>query len=170
MAGDIADLDSRIKTNASDISSLKTATTTTLPKKITDTVDALGNSLAANSGSNVKTITGISYDETNHEATVTYANIAFPTVDTQLKDGSSNAIANNAVYDETQAIRSLVSGVSTRIDNLDFTDPTAAGEATTVITSVSQTDGKINATKATLPSFDAPTASGDALAFINNVS
>lgn len=177
LSGDIADLNTRIgalvevdEGHGSRLTALETATNTTLPNAINTAIDTLGGSLVG-TGSATKTITGIAYNSSTNTATVTYGDIDFPDVDTTLKDGSNNAIANNAVYDETQAIRSLITGINTTIGNLDYSDPAvSSGEATSVITSVSQADGKISATKKNLPSVEAPTASGNALAFIDSVS
>lgn len=67
------------------------------------------------------------------------------------------------------ATQSEVAAVNTAINNLDFTDPTASGTATSVITNVSQSNGKISATKKNLPTVSDPTASGTSITFIDTV-
>ena len=58
------------------------------------------------------------------------------------------------VYTKTQTD----SAISTAIGNLDFTAPSASGNTTSFIDSVSQTDGKITATKKTITSASTSTA------------
>lgn len=67
------------------------------------------------------------------------------------------------------ATQSQIDRLSTTIDELDFDDPTASGTATSVITNVSQTDGKISATKKNLPSVSDPEASGESITFIDTI-
>ena len=70
---------------------------------------------------------------------------------------------------EVEAFEGRIAAVENAINAMDFTDPTASGTATQVITNISQTDGKISATKKNLPSVDDPTASGNSVTFIDTV-
>lgn len=54
--------------------------------------------------------------------------------------------------------KTVSSTIAEAINKLDFTDPAASGTATAFISSVSQTDGKITATKANLPTASATVA------------
>lgn len=68
------------------------------------------------------------------------------------------------------ATKSGLTAINNAIAAMDCTDPAASGTATSVITNISQTDGKITATKKNLPSVSDPTASGTAITFIDTIS
>ena len=68
------------------------------------------------------------------------------------------------------ATKSEVSAINTSINNMDLTDPIASGTATSVITNISQANGKVSATKKNLPTVSDPTASGNSITFIDTIS
>ena len=74
-----------------------------------------------------------------------------------------------ATGEDFEGLAGRVTALENAIDAMDFTDPTASDTATQVITNISQTDGKISATKKNLPSVDDPTASGNSVTFIDTV-
>jgi hypothetical protein len=92
---------------------------------IGDAVDALGESLTkhpdetSKKSETNKFISHIDYNETANEATVYYTSVQFPTVDGTLNGSSNNAIANKAVYTETQTIRDLVNTLTSDFEDLE---------------------------------------------------
>lgn len=89
-------------------------------------IDTLGGSLTGhetiktNEKSQKNTfISHIAYDAEKNEATPYYTSVQFPTVDTSLNKDSSYAIANKAVYNETQTIRGLISAIDSDITNIE---------------------------------------------------
>lgn len=173
---DITGLDTRLDNAESNITSLQTATNTTLPNAIQTAVDTLGASLVG-TGSTSKTISKITYDSATNQATVTYSNIVSGSTSAkglvQLSDAvdstsTSLAATANAVkkaYDLATTANSVASSAqstaNTGVANaktandaiaaMDLTDPTASGTSTSFIATVSQTNGKVSATKASLP-------------------
>lgn len=69
------------------------------------------------------------------------------------------------------ATQSEVEAVKTTINNLDYssTNLTATETATTTITDVSQSNGKISAVKKNLPSAEDPKAAGESITFIDTI-
>lgn len=173
---DITGLDGRLDAAESNITALEIATNTTLPTAIQTAVDTLGASLVG-TGSTTKTISKITYNNSTNQATVTYSDIASGSTSgkglVQLSDAvnstsTSLAATANAVkkaYDLADGASSVASAAqgtantaatnaktaNDAIAAMDFTDPTASGTATAFIATVSQTNGKIAATKANLP-------------------
>ena len=173
---DIVGLDSRLDAAESSITALETATNTTLPTAIQTAVDTLGASLVG-TGSTTKTISKITYNNSTNQATVTYSDIASGSTSgkglVQLSDATNStstslaatANAGKKAYDLASGASSVASAAqgtaNTAVANaktandaiaaMDFTDPTASETATAFIATVSQTNGKIAATKANLP-------------------
>lgn len=173
---DITGLDGRLDTAESNISALQTATGTTLPNAIQTAVDTLGASLVG-TGSTSKTISKITYDSATNKATVTYSDIVSGSTSTKGLVQLSNDINStstglaataNAVktaYDKATDAASAASAAqqtantgvadaktaNDAIAAMDLTAPDASGTATAFITTVSQTNGKVSAAKASLP-------------------
>lgn len=164
-------------TNASNIASV-TATANTLAAgesttgsvaaKIKAAIDALDVSDTAVAGQFVTKVT-----EANGKITVTRAALAESDIPSlaasKIKTGTSETLdtklgnidqdiadlkARNNGHTDTQ-INTLITN---KINALDVSAPSASGTATSFISSVSQTDGKISATKANLPTANSSTA------------
>lgn len=97
--------------------------------------------------------------QTNGKIAATYARPSASDIsygdssDVNAKLGSIDAdIATKANSAEVYTKGQTDSAISTAIGNLDFTAPSASGNTTSFIDSVSQTDGKITATKKTITS------------------
>ena len=150
-----------------------------IPDDINEAVDALGNSLAATAGNTLKTITGITYDEATHEATVTYANIQEATTDkkgvVKLSDStSSDSTSTAATSKAVKLAYSLANDASGAASAAQGTAGEALGIANdnaeaiaemvltkvegtdsyTYIKSIAQTDGKVTATTGVIPNGD----------------
>lgn len=117
---------------------LNTAVTTTIPGLIDTAIDTLGSSLAKDQGSTSKTITGIVYNATTGEATVTYADIAFPevtlpTVDTAMSDSSENAVQNKVIKSYVDAeVQELTRKVTNAMHFIGITEEDIADENSTL--------------------------------------
>lgn len=183
LSTDITGLDGRLDTAESNISALQTATGTTLPNAIQTAVDTLGASLAG-TGSTSKTISKITYDSSTNKATITYSDITSGSTSAkglvQLSDAvdststSLAATANAAkkAYDKGVSASSAAAAAQSTADigvanaktandaiaAMDLTEPTASGTSTSFIATLSQTNGKVSATKKNLPTASTSTA------------
>jgi hypothetical protein len=88
-------------------------------------------------------------DSVVNQSTTAATSKAVYSVNTKAEDAQTRVGAVEAKLD---GVTKVTTSISDAIGALDFTDPTASGTTTSFIATVSQTDGKISATKKTITS------------------
>lgn len=143
------------------------------PGNITEAIGALDYSGATASGNSTSFITQVTQIDGLVSATKASIPIATSTQAGLVKSGtditvdtSGNVSVNDNSHSHTSANISdlsttISSAISSAIGALDASDPTASGDSTTFIKTISQTDGTITATKASIP-----TANGTTLGMV----